>query len=115
MNSALTIQNPKGTGDDLPSGTVGNPYSTNLTASGGSGVYRWELPNRPSVFSWLVLDKNTGTLSGTPDAPTPGSVQLTVTVTDSNDATAQRPLPLTINPRVSGNGGPPVLTIQAAE
>jgi Putative Ig domain len=114
MNGALTIQNPKGTGDELPPGTVGDPYSTNLTASGGSGVYRWELINRSSALSWLTLNKDTGVLSGQPDAATAGAVSLTFNVTDANSVTAQRALLLTINPRVSGNGRPPVLTIQAA-
>ena len=61
----------------LPPGTVGDPYSTNLTASGGSGGYRWELLSRSGVLSWLTLNKDTGVLSGQPDTATAGAVSLT--------------------------------------
>jgi hypothetical protein len=112
MNGALTIQNPKGTGDDLPSGTVGNPYSTNLTASGGSGGYSWELLNPYGMPSGLNLDKDTGILSGLPDAAAALQTSLTFKVTDSDNATAQRAFSIIINPalRISGstdlaNGG----------
>jgi hypothetical protein len=72
MNGALTIQNPKGTGDQLPPGIVGDPYSAELSVTGGSGRYRWELKN--SSLLWLQLNEETGILSGTPGAATAGAV-----------------------------------------
>jgi hypothetical protein len=117
MNGALSIQNLKGTGDQLPPGTVGDQYSTELSASGGTAGYSWGLLNPPSVLSWLQLDKDTGALSGQPDTATASAVSLTFTVTDSKSVTAQRVLSLTINPRIAGNGSgsPQVLSIQAAK
>src|SRR6516225_232932 len=99
MNSPLTIQIRNGIGGRLPIGTAGEPYSVELSASGGSGGYRWELLNRSSAISWLMLDKDTGVLSGQPDAETPGVVSLILNVTDSNGVTAQRVLSLMIGPR----------------
>jgi hypothetical protein len=46
-----------------------------------------------------MLDKDTGVLSGQPDAETPGVVSLILNVTDSNGVTAQRVLSLMIGPR----------------
>ena len=59
----------------LPDGTLGSPYATTLTASGGTPPYRWSatgLPNGLSVSS-------TGQITGTPKALGTFTVKLSVT------------------------------------
>jgi uncharacterized protein YjbI with pentapeptide repeats len=51
----------------LPPATVGVPYSTTLSASGGNPPYTWKLvPNEGKPPSGIKLDRATGMLSGTP-------------------------------------------------
>jgi hypothetical protein len=86
---------------------VGEPYSANITASGGSGGYSWALLNTYGMPSGLNLDKDAGILSGLPDAAAAVETSLTFEVTDSDNATAQRAFSITINPalRISGSTG----------
>ena len=79
------------TASPLPAATVGSPYTTTLTASGGSGGYNWSASGLPG---WLTLSSS-GVLSGTP--PTPGPVNFSVTVTDSTSHTATKDLTLPVN------------------
>lgn len=71
----------------LPQGTVGQPYSASLAASGGTGTYTWGSPDLPAG---LTLNTSTGEISGTPSDP-PSSLDhtFTVTVTDQTPPTAQ--------------------------
>ncbi len=62
----------------LPDGTVGAPYWQDLSASGGIGPLHWSISGSPN---WLMLDPNTGVLTGTP--PTTGVNSFSVKVTDS--------------------------------
>ena len=65
----------------LPFGQIGVAYSAQLSASGGTGAYNWQL-TAGSLPSGLQLNSTTGVISGT---PTVTAVQLpvTVSVTDS--------------------------------
>jgi hypothetical protein len=69
----------------LPQGTVGQPYSASLAASGGTGTYTWGSPDLPAG---LTLNTSTGEISGTPSDP-PSSLDHTFTVTDQTPPTAQ--------------------------
>ena len=72
----------------LPTGVVGNTYSTPLAASGGAGSYTWAVTGgNASLPPGLTLNTATGVISGTPTATGPTS--FTVTVTDSETPTAQ--------------------------
>lgn len=51
------------TSNSLPSGTVGQPYTTTLTATGGVSPYTWNAVKEPP--SGLTLD-STGIIQGTP-------------------------------------------------
>ncbi|MGA9750656.1 MAG: putative Ig domain-containing protein [Acidobacteriota bacterium] len=64
----------------LPSGTVGGAYSQNISASGGTGVYSFEV-TLGSLPAGLALSL-TGTLSGVPTAA--GTFSFTMTATDAN-------------------------------
>ena len=63
----------------LFSGVVGVPYTaTTLTASGGTGAYKWTANNLPTG---LALNPTSGVLSGTPT--TAGAYDSIITVSDS--------------------------------
>jgi hypothetical protein len=96
---APIIAPPQITTTSLPAGTVGSPYSTGLTASGGNPPYTWSVTG--SLPPGLVLHRKAGTITGKPQAP--GTSSFTVVVTDSKTAapphtqrTATRPLSITV-------------------
>ena len=72
----------------LPTGVLGNTYSTALAASGGAGAYTWAVTGgNASLPPGLTLNTATGVISGTPTAT--GQTTFTVTVTDSETPTEQ--------------------------
>jgi Tol biopolymer transport system component len=80
-------------------GVVGNPYTSTLAVTGGTGPFTWALfggvlPTGSPVFS---LDAGTGVVSGTPDAA--GNFTATFTVTDSTGKTATGSVLFAIHPR----------------
>lgn len=89
----------------LPSGRVGDAYTTQLTAQGGFGLYTFTLPLGASLPQGLTL-LPTGRITGT---PTEGSLEpfpLDVTVKDAHGRQASGSLPLIIDPPP-----PPPLTV----
>ena len=78
----------------LPSGKVGQAYGATLSASGGTGPYRFSIDGQPY---WLNLDQN-GTFSGT--AEMAGSFSFTVTATDTEGYEATKSYTLTIAPDI---------------
>jgi hypothetical protein len=72
----------------LPQGTVDQPYSASLAASGGTGSYTWSVnPPLPNGLQFNVVSP--GTISGTPQAGTEGTTNHTFTVTDQTPPAAQ--------------------------
>ena len=71
----------------LPSGTVGYPYAATLTAGGGVSPYGWSI-TQGSLPPGLVLDTNTGAISGTPTAASLSTFTAQVTDADSETSTA---------------------------
>ena len=65
----------------LPDGQIGVPYSTTLSASGGSGALTWTL-TAGALPAGLNLDAASGVIAGTPTA-TAAQLPLTFTVTDA--------------------------------
>lgn len=84
----------------LPGGTVGQPYSQTLTATGGTPPLAWSKTG--SLPANLTLSP-TGTISGTPTIT--GTSSFTVTVTDALSQSATKTFSLTIS------AAPPPLTI----
>jgi hypothetical protein len=83
----------------IPSGVQNSPYSTMLTASGGTPPYSWSLTSPNS--DGMTINGNSGAISGTPTAA--GQFTLNVTVNDSNSGVASRSFTLTVAP-------PPIIT-----
>jgi hypothetical protein len=77
----------------LPAAMVGQRFSTQLTASGGSGTgYTFAATGLPS---WLKLSI-TGLLNGTPPTGAGSLFKFIITVTDGNKGTASQPYVLTV-------------------
>jgi hypothetical protein len=77
----------------LPSGTVGQPYSHRINASGGSGPYTWSTLGAIPAGMSLSSD---GVLSGNPGSA--GPVSLRLLVTDSAGASAVSGCSLVVQP-----------------
>ena len=82
------------TTSSLPGGAVGTPYTQGLSATGGIGGYTWSTISG-SLPAGLSLSAS-GSISGTPTAP--GTASFTVQVTDGANASATKPLSITVNP-----------------
>jgi hypothetical protein len=80
------------TSTSVPDGVVGTPYSTAVSAVGGTPPYSWSLVSG-SLPPGLALS-STGTISGTPTVA--GSFTFTLKVTDSTGASATQALTITI-------------------
>lgn len=66
----------------LPSGVVGTPYASEVTASGGSQPYQWTVTSG-ALPGGLTLSPSTGTISGIPLGA--GSATFGLTVKDSSN------------------------------
>ena len=82
----------------LPSGTVSQPYSATVAATGGTTPYSWSATGIPKG---LTLNTTTGVLSGTPTKA--GTFTVTVKVADSSTPAgrATATLTLTVNPQLA--------------
>ncbi len=97
----------------LSGGTVGSPYSTTVTASGGTGALTWSVVSG-ALPSGLSLNPSTGMISGTPT--TQGVSNFTIQAQDSGNPpqSNQKQFTVTINPVSGGGGGGGTLTISGA-
>ncbi len=78
----------------LANASVGVAYARTLTAAGGSAPYTWSI-GAGILPAGLVLDANSGMISGAPS--TGGSTSFAVQVTDSTGTIAAKTLTLTVN------------------
>src|SRR6266550_293541 len=74
-------------------GTVATATSLQITASGGTPPYTWSATGLPTGLS---INSSTGLISGTPNAA--GTFNVTVTATDTANATGSTSYTWTINP-----------------
>ncbi|MBB1616513.1 IPT/TIG domain/outer membrane autotransporter barrel domain-containing protein [Pseudomonas sp. UMC65] len=78
----------------LSNGTAGTPYSSTLSATGGTVPYSYSITSG-SLPTGLSLNTGTGAISGIPSAA--GTFNLTITATDTNGATGSQAYSITIN------------------
>ena len=83
----------------LPNGMQDIPYSTSLSATGGTQTFTWT----SSVLPTGLTLSSAGTLSGTPTVA--GTFAITFTATDGNGQPATTNLTLTLTPFTSSGGG----------
>ena len=93
VNPAIVVSPTSPTG--LAIGTVGNPYSQSITASGGAGGTYTFTTTDP--LDGLTLTPG-GLLSGSPT--TYGTFSIIVTATDSDGGTGSQQYTLTVNPAI---------------
>ena len=74
--------------------TTENPFSANLTVSGGAVPYTWSLAGGTALPTGLVLS-NSGSITGSPTVS--GSYDFMVQVQDANKNSTTRMLSLTVN------------------
>jgi hypothetical protein len=86
----------------LPEALVGQPYSVNLTAAGGSGPYTWTVSGLPTGLTACSNASYSCLISGTPTAS--ASYNLNVSVTDSLSTVAS--LGVTLSVGVPNFGAP---------
>jgi hypothetical protein len=85
ISSALAI-----TTATAPNGTVGTPYTASFAASGGTTPLTFSATGLPAGLSMST----TGTISGTPTAPGPATI--VVTVKDAGGTSTSKNYPVTI-------------------
>jgi len=78
---------------NIPAASLGVPYLTSLSVSGGKAPYRWSLSSG-SLPNGLALIPGTGIISGSP--ANPGTVTFTVSVSDSSSFTAEQKFQLPV-------------------
>ena len=88
--ATITITSPS----TLPSGVVSTPYSTSLTATGGTTPYTWTIKGCSGSCNTGLGFSQSGVLSGTP--ANTGTSTFAFVVTDANGRTASSSATLTI-------------------
>ena len=85
LSASLTVGSPLVISADLPGGTAGDPYSGQLTASGGTAPYTWSLYDGSQLSDGLSLGPD-GSITGVAEGG--GIVSFTVEVTDATGLSA---------------------------
>ncbi|MBA2653478.1 MAG: tandem-95 repeat protein [Gammaproteobacteria bacterium] len=80
--------------------TVPNEAFTDVdkATNGDTLTYSATLADGNALPDWLHFDSTSHTLSGTPDDPNVGTINIKITATDSNNAQASNIFNLTVNP-----------------
>ena len=81
----------------LPDGLADTPYTTTITASGGTGPYTWAVDSG-AAGTFSVSGTGITTIVSGRTTATPGTYPVTVTVTDTRGTTASVTLPLVVEP-----------------
>ena len=85
LTASMTVGSPLAISADLPAGTAGDPYSGQLTASGGTAPYTWSLYDGSQLTDGLSLGPD-GSITGVAEGG--GIVSFTVEVTDATGLSA---------------------------
>ena len=90
------------TAPSLPAGSVGQPYSNQFSATGGTAPYKWALVSGSTLPAGLTLSLS-GLLAGTPTAAIVSTFSVTVTDSAATPATATQNFTLTISAGASAS------------
>ena len=116
---------PMVTSTTLPNGTIGLPYTTTLTNSGGLTPFSWSCSGAAGgscatvLPPGLSLNASSGIISGTPTGPAQ-AYPFTIQVTDADGNTASAQVSITITGKLQGtfafsfngyNSGQPFYTV----
>ena len=115
---------PVVTSTTLPNGTIGLPYTTTLTNSGGLTPFSWSCSAAAEFVRHVlppgtVFERELGIISGTPTGPAQ-SYPFTIQVTDADWQYGQRQVSITITGKLQGtfafsfngyNSGQPFYTV----
>ncbi|MGH9828726.1 MAG: putative Ig domain-containing protein, partial [Blastocatellia bacterium] len=106
-NVSITVGNPAATlsiqTTSLPGAQVGQPFSQQMTAAGGTPPYKWSVAAAP-LPAGLSLNSSTGVISGIPAQP--GNFTFAVSVSDSGSQSTQKTIGITISPSPLAISGP---------
>ena len=94
----FTVANVTITTSSLPSGTVGQPYSVQLTSVNGVGPFSWSVPGLPSGLSCSTG----GLISGTPSVTFDQNMTVSITDNGASGYTTQVDLGLEIVAAATG-------------
>lgn len=89
----------------LPAATVGQPFTTSLQASGGTGVGTWSITSG-SLPAGLTLNASTGVISGTPTAVGISAFEVQLTSAGGTWQTASVALAIDVEPVPSTPSAP---------
>jgi Putative Ig domain len=84
----------------MPAGTAGTPYTTTLTATGGTAPYVWQITGG-FLPQGLSLDKSSGVVAGITSQT--GTFTFTASVTDASSTRATASLALSMSSATTGN------------
>lgn len=85
----------------LPGGQVGSPYSTVVSATGGTTPYSWSVISG-SLPAGLTLSAATGQITGTPSQTGSSSIIIQVRDSSASAQTASQPFSIVINTATAG-------------
>jgi hypothetical protein len=77
-------------GGDPPAGMVGDPYKTAFTAIDATLPCEWSVFGGTELPAGLALDRQSGTLSGTPEPEAEGPASFSVMLSDAGGAVVRR-------------------------
>ena len=97
LASLVVFDTLRVTTTSLAAGTVGQAYSADLTAGGGSGTHTWSIA-AGVLPTGLALDADAGLISGTPTASDTAALTVQAASSDGQQATADLELRVVAGP-----------------
>lgn len=102
---SITVSKPRSglsiTTTGMPNATMGTSFTLTFVASGGVSPYSWKVSSG-ALPGGLSLKSSTGTISGTPTQQ--GTSNFGITVTDSNQQTAQAAFSIVVSKSTQSSG-----------
>lgn len=108
-DSVSAASQPTIQGSAPATATVGQTYTFQPKASGGTGTLSFTIANKPG---WATFNASTGELSGTPSASDVGSdAGIEISVTDGGSVVSLPAFSITVGAAAVAQGGPGTVTL----